>query len=178
MHDLFFGEAWSRVSVWVQESLKATVDGQQLNLDTQDLGTGSKTLGKAAARYVRVRALAITAPTAANRRSISILSVCHSCCCNRESLVAGSGHFVLVCKPLTLLIFSAIQQVVCYHLSRLKNCTLTNLSLTFPVGSPNVTTTVCVHVRESCDITKMYFRLPLSAVSFWAYSVRTRTFTY
>ena len=57
MHDLFFGEAWSRVSVWVQESLKATVDGQQLNLDTQDLGTGSKTLGKAAARYVHSRSL-------------------------------------------------------------------------------------------------------------------------
>ena len=44
------------VCVWVQESLKATVDGQQLNLDTQDLGTGSKTLGKAAARYVCTRA--------------------------------------------------------------------------------------------------------------------------
>ena len=41
----------------VQESLKATVDGQQLNLDTQDLGTGSKTLGKAAARYVHSRSL-------------------------------------------------------------------------------------------------------------------------
>ena len=39
----------------LQETLKATVDGQQLNLDTQDLGSGSKTLGKAAARYVSGR---------------------------------------------------------------------------------------------------------------------------
>ena len=168
------GETWSRVCIGAGEP---EGDCGRTAAEPRHAGPGHRQQDARQGRS-QVRALALAVLTTANRRSCSILSVCHSYCCNRESSVSGSGHIVFVCKPLTLLIFSAIQQVVCYHLSRLKNCTLTNLSLTFPVGSPNVTTTVCVHVRESCDITKMYFRLPLSAVSFWAYSVRTRTFTY
>ena len=41
--------AFKVVSV-LQDSLKASISSQELNLDTIDLG-GAKTLGKAAARY-------------------------------------------------------------------------------------------------------------------------------